>query len=120
MNEYPTIGTQTGILNILLKQGDSSETVLSFKDDLNNPISLSGYSIKMDVKDSENVNGPAVISKSIGSGLVVDGHVLTIQFGDETLELGSEVYFYDILFVSGNTKNRWVSGKLLIDKSVTK
>ncbi len=120
MNEFPTIGTQTGILDILIKQGDSSETVLSFKDDLNNPMSLAGYSIKMDVKDSEDVNGPALISKTIGNGLVVDGHVLTIQLGEETLGLGSEVYFYDILFIVGTKKNRWVSGKLLIDKSVTK
>lgn len=120
MNEYPTIGMQTGILDILIKQGDTSETVLSFRDDLNNPMSLSGYTIKMDIKVSENVKSPAVLSKTIGNGLSVSGHVLTINFGDETLYLGLEVYYYDILFISGAKKNRWVSGKLLIDKSVTK
>lgn len=120
MNENPSIGTLSGILDILIKQGDSNETVLAFHDDLNNPINLTGYSIKMDIKTSENVNDPAILSKTIGNGLSISGHVLTVHFGDETLNLGLEIYYYDILFISGSDKNRWVSGKLLIDKSVTK
>lgn len=120
MNEYPSVGTQSGILDILIKQGDTFETALAFHDDLNNPISLSGYTIKMDFKTSENVNGPAILSKTLGNGISISGHVLTVHFGDETLDLGLDIYYYDILFISGSKKNRWVSGKILIDKSVTK
>lgn len=120
MSQYPTIGTQFGILDIMIKQGDTSSIVLSFKDDFNDPISLVGYTIKMDVKINQDVDEDPVLSKTLTKGLSVAGHVLTIDFGVETLDLGLDTYFYDILFSTAGKNQRWISGKLLIDKSVTK
>lgn len=119
MNENPTIGKCQAILDIHIVQGDTQEIVLSFYDDKGEPINLAPFTLKMDIKATLSTVAPIVAIKSVGAGLVKDGHVLTIQFGSETLAWKGEEYYYDLLFVDGAKQSRNIRGKIFVTKSVT-
>lgn len=119
MNMNATLGTNQGILDIHLVQGDHQEVVLEVRNDAGAPVSMVGYTIRMQARVERNASSPVVLEKSIGNGISVSAHVITLTFGAETNALKGCAYPYDILLIQDGKHQHFISGKILIKKSVT-
>lgn len=119
MFENLTFESKQALLDIQLVQGDSKEFVFAFNDDAGDPLPLAGYSVRMDIKSEDKLSAPAVLEKTLGSGLSVADNSLTISFGAETKPLKLDTYYYDILFSKDGKEARLVAGRLLIKNSIT-
>lgn len=106
-------------LDIEIIQGDNQEIVLAFNDDAGDPIILSAYTIRLQLKAYDRINASVYYEKSIGEGLSIDGNLLTISFGSEILSAKLSEYYYDILFIKDSVSKRLVSGKVIVINSVT-
>lgn len=119
MNENPTIGDNPAILDIHVVQGSTQEVVLAFRDDAGEPLNLMSYTPRLQIKPTQSLDAPAVATKTLGSGLAIDAHVLTIHFGIETEAWKGESYYYDLLLVNGSNRSHKIKGKIFVHQSVT-
>ena len=119
MFENLTFESRQALFDIQLVQGDSKDLVFAFNDDAGNPMTLNGYTIRMDIKSEDKLSAPAVLEKTLGNGLSVEANNLTISFGAETKPLKLDTYYYDILFSKDGKEARLVAGRLLIKNSIT-
>lgn len=109
-----------GCLNFSLIRGDSKEITLTFNDGDDNPIDLSGYAIKMEIRMGGHYS-PPVSTKQPGQGMVVSGNALTIQFTptDAVYKSSQSTWGYDIAFTSNDVTQHWIKGQITIIKSET-
>jgi|SRR5690606_155782 len=119
MFENLTFESKQALFDVQIVQGDSKELVMAFNDDAGEPLPLDGYTIRMDIKSENKLSAPAVVQKTIGTGLAIDVNNLTISFGDETKPLRLDTYYYDILFAKDGKEVRLVAGRLFIKNSIT-
>jgi hypothetical protein len=83
------------------------------------PINLTGYAIRMQIRNS--VNSIAVKTISIGSGIVVSSPasgVFVVSAFVCDFEVG--LYVYDIEFTVGGVVKTYIKGELNITKAVTR
>src|SRR5690606_34363372 len=114
MFENLTFESRQALFDIQLVQGDNKELVMAFNDDAGDPLPLAGYAVRMDIKSEDRLSAPAVLEKTLGSGLSVEANNLTVSFGAETKPLSLDTYYYDILFSKDGKEARLVAGRLLI------
>jgi hypothetical protein len=109
-----------GCLNIPLVRGDDKEFTLTFTDGDSNPIDLTGYDIKMEVRQGGMSYAPVSV-KQPGSGMGVNGNVLTLSFieTDAVYQRDYGILSYDIAFTSGGITQHWIKGQITITKSIT-
>lgn len=109
-----------GCLNIPLIRGDDKELTLTFNDGDNNPIDLSDYEIRMEIRMGDSYQNPISI-KSPGTGMTVAGNTLTVSFeaNDAVYRSSQSVWGYDIAFTKDNVTQHWIKGQITITKSVT-
>lgn len=109
-----------GCLNISLIRGDDKEITLTFNDDSGNPIDLAGHEIKMEVRQGSSYSQPVSV-KQPGSGLDVNGNVLTLTFTDTDAVYQRDygVLSYDIAFTKDDVTQHWIKGQIVITKSIT-
>lgn len=120
MFENLTFESKQAVLDIELVEGESKELVLSFRDDAGGVLLLVGYQVRMDMKVYEQLDGKAIISKTLGNGLAVQANNLTINFfAGEVSNLSLDRYHYDIVFIKGADVRRLVKGSIYISKSIT-
>lgn len=119
MFENLTFESRQALFDIQLVQGDNKEIVMAFNDDAGQPLPLSGYTIRMDIKSEDRLSAPAVIQKTLGAGITVQENNLTISFGSETKPLNLDTYYYDILFSRDGKEARLVAGRIFIKNSIT-
>ena len=117
-----------GVLNITLNQGDNRAVSLIFRnrDPLGayTPIDLMQYSeIKMDVKETIDINAIAFISWSVGSGLTISGdnnEILSFEFEQEFYESQNTQWFYDMKFIKASKVMHLIKGVVNVNKVTTK
>lgn len=83
---------------------------------------LDYLSIKMQFKDRKESG--AIISLSIGNGLIVSGddnNILSVELtADQTAKFCNDEYYHDIVFESVDSKIYYIEGKAIIEKSTTR
>lgn len=117
-----------GVLNITLNQGDNRAVSLIFRnrDPLGayTPIDLMQYSeIKMDIKETIDINAIAFISWAVGSGLTISGdnnEILSFEFEQEFYESQNTQWFYDIKFIKNSKISHLIKGVVNVNKVTTK
>lgn len=91
----PSLSTIAGFnLDIQAYAGDNCQFVLQFKDDVGAAMSLTGLALKMQIK--KNKTGAALLTWTVGRGLVVSGdNTDTVTF-DNKITLPGGMYPYDL------------------------
>ena len=117
-----------GVLNITLNQGDNRAVSLIFRnrDPLGTytPIDLMQYSeIKMDIKETIDINAIAFISWAVVSGLTISGdnnEILSFEFEQEFYESQNTQWFYDMKFIKASKVMHLIKGVVNVNKVTTK
>lgn len=109
-----------GCLNIPLIRGDDKQFTLTFTDGDNVPIDLSGYLIKMEIRQG-GLSSPPIETKSPGEGITVSGNVMTIiiEENDAIYQRNYGTLSYDIAFTLNDITQHWIKGEIIITKSIT-
>ena len=109
-----------GCLNIPLVRGDDKELTLTFTDGDSTPIDLTGYDIKMEVRQGGSYSS-VVSVKTPSEGITVSGNQLSIVFGedDAVYQRDYGVLSYDIAFTLADITQHWIKGQIIITKSIT-
>jgi hypothetical protein len=109
-----------GCLNIPLVRGDDKEFTLTFTDGDSNPIDLTGYDIKMEVRQGGSYSY-VVSVKTPSEGMTVSGNQLSVIFeeDDAVYQRDYGILSYDIAFTSGGITQHWIKGQITITKSIT-
>lgn len=121
------LNNKLGILHINLTQGDNRSVSLVFKNkdvlSVLTPIDLNEYSIiKMDIKQTIDINEVAFISWAIGSGLTISGadnEILSFEFKQEFNATQNSQWFYDLKFIKDSTVMHLIKGIININKVTT-
>lgn len=109
-----------GCLNIPLIRGDDKELTLTFNDGDDNPIDISGYTIRMEVRQGGSYSA-VVSTKTPTEGMTVSGNQLSIVFeeDDAVYQRDYGTLSYDIAFTKDDVTQHWIKGQITITKSVT-
>ena len=117
-----------GVLNITLNQGNNRSVSLIFRNrdplGVYTPIDLMQYSeIKMDVKETIDINAIAFISWSVVTGLTISGdnnEILSFEFEQEFYESQNTQWFYDMKFIKASKVMHLIKGVVNVNKVTTK
>ena len=130
-----------GKYNFIIEQGATLDFEIQYKDSSGNPVDLTGYTAKMEVRSAYSGSGTTYLSftsslgdtytKTSGSSFIsLSGSNLTtlptsgsigIYAGwdlTETLTFTGQA-FYDLELTNGDVRNRILEGKVEISKQVT-
>jgi hypothetical protein len=115
--------TQPGTYNITLYQGATYQQQFTWKDQNNNPINLTGYTARMQIRESHDAASPFV-TLSTGSGITLGGvaGTITLTISDsQTSAMTQSSGVYDIELVSSlGTVTRLLEGNVIISREVTR
>ncbi|WP_333802570.1 hypothetical protein [Sphingobacterium multivorum] len=84
------------------------------------PFTLTGKEVKVQFKSDLNQEDVALELNVQNGGLTIEPTILTMNFGTNTINLKSDVYYYDILVIDGIERTTFVKGKLILTGIVTK
>ncbi|WP_286709580.1 MULTISPECIES: hypothetical protein [Sphingobacterium] len=84
------------------------------------PFTLTGKEVKVQFKSDLNQEDVALELNVQNVGLTIEPTILTMNFGTNTINLKSDVYYYDILVIDGIERTTFVKGKLILTGIVTK
>jgi hypothetical protein len=108
---------------IHVEQGATWRRVLTLKDDDGDPVDLTGFTARMQVRESQDSPTP-LLSLTTGSGITVDGPAgqLTLLIADETSTAWTWRYgVYDLEVESaGGEVTRLLRGEIEVDREVTR
>lgn len=108
-------------LNLTMYQGASFTYTFTWTTD-GEPVNLSGYTARMDVRPSAK-SDDAVFEFVDGDGLALGGEAGTITISvnaEDSAAAPSGQYVYDLLLDSGGEVTRLVEGVFVIEAGVTK
>ena len=113
-----------GLLNLSCYQGASFDYTLTWQTG-GTPVNLSGYTARMQVRDSYD-GGSAIVNITSGTGITLGGTAGTILLeltATQTAAIDatpSGQYVYDLELVSGSTVTRLVEGTFIVSPEVTR
>lgn len=108
--------------DILCEQGATLSLALTYKDPDGDPVNLTGYTARMQVRESVSAASTLVAITS-SSGITLGGSAGTIQISlsaTTTAALPKGSYVYDLELSSGGTVTRLLKGAFTVDPEVTR
>jgi len=106
-------------VDITCRKGDTFELEFTFTDDSGDPIDLSSYSWKMDVKETDTTSGDIIADSDFEYTGTVGGK-LTIEATATTMSsVSGGTYVYDLQSTSGAVVKTWVYGLFKINEDVS-
>lgn len=85
------------------------------------PLNLDTVDVRVHLKTSIDTNRYPDLEMTKENGmLTVSGSSMTLHFGENTIKLQQNKYYYDILIVQGDTRNTYVRGIVTLSGVVTK
>jgi hypothetical protein len=113
-----------GIYNLTIEQGATFILPVTWKDANDNPINLTGYTARMQVRQYKDSTAALVTATTENNGIVLGGALGTITItitATATAALPAIIGFYDLELVSGaGTVSRLLQGTATISAEVTK
>lgn len=110
-----------GTYNIITDQGSTFTRTLTYKDNAGNPINLTGYSAKMQVRTATDATS-VLLELSTANGRITLGGVLgtiSLNAPASAMNFAGGVYVYDLELTSGSTVTRVVMGSFTNRAEVT-
>lgn len=108
---------------IRVEQGATWRRVLTLKDASGAPVDLTGYTARMQVRETLDAPTP-LLSLAVGSGISIDGPAgqITLVIADEASTAWTWRYgLYDLeLESSGGEVERLLKGEFEVDREVTR
>jgi hypothetical protein len=101
------------------KKGDTFDGVLFTMNINDQPLDLTGYAIKMQLRvDSA---GPIVKDFEIGNGLtIIDALLGNFRFDEQIIDIPKGTYLYNIQFISPSNKVKtYIEGQWVITQDIT-
>ena len=111
------------IYNMLVDQGATFSRVLTYKDDAGNPVNLTGYTARMQVRDTYDAAGVALNLTTENGGIALGGALGTITLAataTATAAITADQYVYDLEMITGSQVTRLVEGTFTVTPEVTR
>lgn len=112
-----------GILNLTFPQGATWKLAMTYTDSAGDPINLSNYTARMQVRQSYTAT-QTVLSLTNGSGITLGGTAGTIDLlipATTTASIGAAQYVYDLEIESASGEvTRVVQGTFSVTPEVTR
>ncbi len=106
-------------VDITCRKGDTFELEFTFTDDNGDPLNLSSYSWKMDVKETDTTSGDIIADSAFDYTGTVAGK-LTIEATAAVMAAApGGTYVYDLQSTSGSVVKTWVYGLFKINEDVS-
>jgi len=86
------------------------------------PVDLTGYTAKMQARDSYGAKCQAVVDITTeNGGIVLDslGNIDLMLSAEDTASIKAKDYLYDLELITGTTVTRLVEGKFIVTPEVT-
>ena len=101
-------------VNFTVLKGDTFDAILKFLDGQGKPLSFTGATLLMHIRDS---NDALLVTLQSGSGFLVSSNIVTFNY---ITTLAPDTYFYDLqcTFSSGLVKTL-IGGKYKVQKEIT-
>lgn len=113
-----------GTYNMVCKQGSTFSLQTTFTDDSDQPINLTGYTARMQVRrNPTSTDDPVVELTTENSRIVLGGAAGTVTFqitAADTAALPVGHYFYDVELVNGAVVTPYLEGEFEIKANVTR
>lgn len=110
-----------GIYNITMDQGAQWTLTVVYDDNNGNPIDLTGYTSRMQVRPKFSADAVLTLS-SPSSGIVITGATGTLDLTATTAQTGDipgGFYVYDLEITSGGVVTRLMQGNVTVRDQVT-
>jgi len=111
-----------GIYNFIIDQGSTYTVSLVYNDPNGNPIDLTGYTAKMQLRLKYGDPVAALTLTTGGGGIVITGPTGTIDItatDEQTLTLDPTLYVYDLDLNIGGVITRLIQGQVTVRAEVT-
>ena len=111
-----------GIYNFTMDQGSTYTVQMVYLDPNKNPINLTGYTAKMQLRLQYGDPVAALTLTTENGGITIDGPTGTINIlatDEQTLVLEPTFYVYDLDILTGGTIERLVQGQVTVRPEVT-
>lgn len=107
-----------------MEQGARFQRTLTYKDDNGNAIDLTGYSVRMDIRERKDKTSPIIHDVDAAGQITITdatGGEITIDIPDsDTAGFSFGVGWYDVEIVDGSGNvTRLVQGRINLDREVT-
>lgn len=114
------------VIDITIEQGAQFSPTFTWTDDNGDPVDLTGYTAKMEIrKEKDKTSAKIITLTDSGGGIDIngtEGEVTPIIDASETAELGFLWAWYDLQLTppdNSEAVKRLVQGRVEFDKSVT-
>ncbi len=112
-----------GTYNLVIEKGATFERTITWKDDAGNPVDLTGYTARMQIRETVTAD-PPVVSLTVGSGITLGGAAGTIQIvidATTTAGIAASQGVYDLELEDGSGKvTRLLAGSVTFLEEVTR
>ena len=111
-----------GIYNFIIDQGSTYTVQMVYQDGGGNPINLTGYTAKMQLRLQYGDPVAALTLTTENGGITINGPTGTINLlatDEQTLLLEPTFYVYDLDIISGGTIERLIQGQITVRPEVT-
>jgi hypothetical protein len=97
------LSEQAGKLDITLEEGTDFQTTLTWKDSNDQPIDLTGFSAKMQIRKTAGLTGTPELELTDAAGLTLGGALGTIIVNITAVQniFGSKSFVYDLILTDG-------------------
>lgn len=106
------------VSNLVLDQGTTFSVVIGYNDNVGDPIDLTGYTARSQMRKSYYSSNATSFTSNISSA--IDGEITLSLTAAETANVKAGRYLYDVEIVSGNTVIRVVEGIVTVMPEITK
>lgn len=110
-----------GIYNLEILQGETFEKRITWKDKSGNVVDLSGYSAKMQIRNSKSQTALLIIELSTTNGkiTIVDNVIIITISASETASMNFTTAYYDLELTKASVVKRLLQGSVTLDVGVT-
>lgn len=112
-----------GTYNIVCEQGATFTRVITWRDSNNNPINLTTYTARMQVRDHYSATTTALSLTTENGGITLGGALGTVTLlasATTTAALVPDEYVYDLELINGSTVTRLIEGTFVVSPEVTR
>jgi hypothetical protein len=106
-------------VDITCRKGDSFRLELTFKDDTGAVLNLTGYTWKLDVRETDT-SSSAILEDDVFTYSGTAQGVLTITAAPATMAgVGGGIYVYDLQSTNSGSVKTWLYGIFKVNEDVT-
>lgn len=110
-----------GALNITHKRGDTFQRNFTITDDDDNPIDLTGYTCRLQIR--ENASRDAVLSATTSNYISITGasdNIITVVVPASLMSFDARSYLWDLEVTStGSVTETWLAGTFTLVQDIT-